>query len=250
MGGEKMKLRKILNWAGLLVVIAVNGLANALPLNGKTTGEISNNIPTLFTPAGYVFSIWTIIYLGLLAFVWYQSRPAQTSADFQDRIGAWFFLSCVFNSAWIVAWHYEQFPLSLLLMLGLLASLLVIYLRLDIGRRAVSAGEKRWVHLPFSIYLGWISVATVANVSVVLYTAGWNGGPLSPEAWTAIMIIVAAILGLAMILTRNEVAYPLVIVWSLVGVAVARSAIPLLVVTAGAGALLLLVVLAVVRLRT
>jgi benzodiazapine receptor len=250
MGGEKMKLRKILNWAGLLVVIAVNGLANALPLNGKTTGEISNNIPTLFTPAGYVFSIWTIIYLGLLAFVWYQSRPAQTSADFQDRIGAWFFLSCVFNSAWIVAWHYEQFPLSLLLMLGLLASLLVIYLRLDIGRRAVSAGEKRWVHLPFSIYLGWISVATVANVSVVLYTAGWNGGPLSPEAWTAIMIIVAAILGLAMILTRNEVAYPLVIVWSLVGIAVARSAIPLLVVTAGAGALLLLVVLAVVRLRT
>lgn len=244
-----MKTRQILNWIGLLVVIAVNGLANALPLNGLTTGEISNNIPTLFTPAGYVFSIWSVIYLGLLAFVWYQSRPAQISADFQDRIGAWFFISCVFNSAWIVAWHYEQFSLSLILMLGLLASLLVIYLRLDVGRRAVSAGEKRWVHLPFSIYLGWISVATVANVSAVLYTAGWNGGPLSPEAWTAMMIIVAAILGLAMILTRNEVAYPLVIVWSLAGIAVARSGTTLLVATAGGGALLLLVVLAMVRLR-
>ncbi len=244
-----MRLRKIFNWVGLLVVIAVNGLANALPLNGKTTGEISNNIPTLFTPAGYVFSIWSIIYLGLLAFAWYQSRAAQTSADFQDRIGVWFFVSCVFNSAWIVAWHYEQFALSLILMLGLLASLLVIYLRLDIGRRAVSAGEKRWVHLPFSIYLGWISVATVANVSVVLYTAGWNGGPLSPEAWTAIMIIVAAALGLAMILTRNEVAYPLVIIWSLVGIAVARSDTTLLVTTAGGGALLLAGVLAMMRRR-
>jgi len=244
-----MKLRQILNWLGLVVVIAVNAAANVLPLNGKTTGEISDSIPTLFTPAGYVFSIWSVIYLGLLAFAWYQSQRAQRTAEFQERIGYWFFASCIFNSAWIVAWHYEQFPLTLILMLGLLASLLAIYLGLDIGRRRVSAAESRWVHLPFSIYLGWISVATVANVSTVLYTSGWSGGPLSPEVWTVIMVLVAALLGLVMILLRNDVGFPLVIVWALAGIAVARSAIPLIAVTSAASAAVVLLAWAVARLR-
>ena len=244
-----MKLKQILNWLGLIIVIAVNAGANALPLNGKTTGEISDNIPTLFTPAGYVFSIWAVIYLGLLAFAWYQSQRAQRTAEFGERIGYWFFVSCIFNSAWIVAWHYEQFPLTLVLMLGLLICLLAIYLRLDIGRRRVSAAESRWVHLPFSIYLGWISVATVANVSTVLYTTGWNGGPLSPGLWTVIMVIVAALLGLAMIALRNDVGFPLVIVWALVGIAVARSAIPLIALASTASAAVVLVAWVVARLR-
>jgi hypothetical protein len=244
-----MKLRQILNWMGLVVVIAVNTLANVLPLNGQTTGDISNSIPVLFTPAGYVFLIWNVIYLGLLGYAFHQSRSAQASADFQERIGYWFLASCVFNSAWIVAWHYEQFPLSLLLMLGLLASLLAIYLRLGIGRRAVSAEERRWVHLPFSIYLGWITVATVANVSVVLYELGWNGQPLSPEVWTAVVMFVAAGLGIAMIQLRREVAYPLVIIWALVGIAVARTAMPAVAVMAGVAALLVAVALVAARLR-
>lgn len=244
-----MKLRQILNWIGLVAVIAINAGANALPLNGKTTGEISDSIPTLFTPAGYVFSIWSVIYLGLLIYAWYQSQRAQRTAEFQERIGYWFFASCIFNSAWIVAWHYEQFPLTLVLMLGLLICLLAIYLRLDIGRRSVSATESRYVHLPFSIYLGWISVATVANVSTALYTSGWNGGPLSPEVWTVIMVIVAALLGLAMILLRNDVGFPLVIVWALVGIAVARSAIPMIAVASAASAAVVLVAWVVARLR-
>ena len=202
-----MKPRQLLNWVGLVVVLAVNGLANALPLNGKTTGEISDSIPTLFTPAGYVFSIWSVIYLGLLAFAWFQGRRAQATAEFQERIGYWFFLSCVLNSAWIVAWHYEQFPLTLVLMLGLLISLLTIYLRLDAGRRTVSTAESRWVYLPFSIYLGWISVATIANLSAVLYQWGWTGGPLAPEIWTAIMVVVAGVLGIAMIASYVDEMY-------------------------------------------
>jgi hypothetical protein len=245
-----MKLKQALNWLGLIVVIAVNGAANALPLNGKTTGEISDSIPTLFTPAGYVFSIWSVIYLGLLVFAWYQGQRAQRDSEFQERIGYWFMLSCVFNSVWIVAWHYEQFALTLALMLGLLVSLLAIYLRLDIGRRQVSASEARAVHLPFSIYLGWISVAAVANVSTVLYTSGWNGGPISPELWTVIMVVVAALLGLATILLRNDVGYPLVIVWALVGIAVARSAIPLIAVVSVASAAVVLLAWVVARLRS
>jgi hypothetical protein len=244
-----MKLRQVLNWVGLVVTIAVNGAANALPLNGKTTGEISDSIPTLFTPAGYVFSIWSVIYLGLLIFAWYQGQRAQRNAEFQERIGYWFFISCLFNTAWIVAWHYEQFPLTLLLMLGLLISLIIVYVRLDIGRRRVSVAEARAVNLPFSIYLGWVSVATVANVSTVLYTSGWNGGPLSPEVWTVIMVVVAALLGLAMILLRNDVAFPLVIVWALVGIAVARSAIPLIATASLASAGVVFVTWALARLR-
>ncbi|KPL22014.1 MAG: hypothetical protein AMJ93_08255, partial [Anaerolineae bacterium SM23_84] len=107
-----MKRKQILNWVGLVVVLAMNGLANALPIGGKTTGEISDSIPTLFTPAGYVFSIWGLIYLGLLAFAWYQSR-SQERESVVERIGYWFVASCAFNSIWIVLWHYEQFSLSL-----------------------------------------------------------------------------------------------------------------------------------------
>jgi hypothetical protein len=244
-----MKQKQILNWVGLAVVLAMNGLANALPIGGKTTGEISDSIPTLFTPAGYVFSIWGLIYLGLLAFAWYQSRSQEQGQSVAERIGYWFVASCAFNSIWIVLWHYEQFSLSLVAMLGLLVTLIAIYLRLDIGRRPVSASEKRWVHLPFSIYLGWISVATIANVSAVLYTVGWNGGPLSPEAWTAIMVIVAAVLGIVMILLRNEVAFPLVLVWALIGIAVARLSMRPIAITAGIAAVALVVVLVIAQLR-
>jgi hypothetical protein len=196
-----------------------------------------------------VFLIWNVIYLALLGFAYYQDRRAQASADFQHRIGYWFVASCVFNVAWIFAWHYEQFLLSLLLMLSLLASLLAIYLRLGIGRRTVPAEERRWVHLPFSIYLGWITVATVANVSVVLYKLGWNGQPLGPEVWTAVVMLVAAGLGIAMILLREEIAYPLVIIWALVGIAVARAAMPAIAVTAVTAAVLVAVVLVPARLR-
>jgi len=244
-----MRLKQILNWLGLVATIGINAAANALPLNGRTTGEISDSIPTLFTPAGYVFSIWSVIYLGLLIFAWYQGQRAQRNAEFQERIGYWFFISCLFNSAWIVAWHYEQFPLTLALMLGLLISLIVIYVRLDVGRRSVSSAEWRAVHLPFGIYLGWVSVATVANVSTVLYTIGWNGAPLSPELWTVIMVVVAALLGLAMIMLRNDVGYPLVIVWALVGIAVARSAIPLIATAAVASAAVVLLTWVWARLR-
>ncbi len=241
-----MQTKRILNWVGLIVVLIVNGLATTLPLNGRTTAEISDSIPTLFTPAGYVFSIWGVIYLLLLAFAWYQTRAGE---ELHQRIGYWFAASCVFNSAWIVAWHYGQYILSLLIMLGLLVTLLAIYLRLGIGRRQVSPAEKRWVHVPFGTYLGWISVATVANVSAVLYLQGWTGAPLNPEWWTVIMVIVAALLGLAMIQLRREVAYPLVIVWALVGIAVARKAMPLVAVVAAGSALVVAAWLVLQRMR-
>jgi hypothetical protein len=243
-----MKRRQILNLIALIATVAVNGLANALPLNGQTTGDVADQIPTLFTPAGYVFGIWSVIYLGLLAFAIYQALPRQRDRSFLDRIGYWFVISCLFNSAWIFLWHYELFVPTLIAMVGLLISLIAIYLRLDIGRRPVPRAVKWLVHVPFSIYLGWISVATIANVSVALYTLGWGGWGIAPEAWTVLVLIVGAALGIAMILTRGEVAYPLVIAWAFIGVVVRRSDAPLIAITAGAATGLMLIVLAAFRL--
>jgi hypothetical protein len=138
-----------------------------------------------------------------------------------------FALSGVFNAAWLFCWHYNQFGLSVLVMLTLLGLLIASYLKLNVGRTTVSAVEKWCVDIPFSIYLGWITVATVANITDYLYLIGWNGFGLAPQVWAVIMIIVASLLGVAMAVTRHDSGYVFVLVWSFVGIAVKQSAAPL-----------------------
>ena len=224
---------QILNVAALIGTLVVNALAVTLPINGKTTGELSDNIPVLFTPSGYVFSIWGLIYLTLIGFAIYQILPARRDGELVKRIGGWFIASCVFNGAWIFLWHHERVGLSVPVMLGLLVSLLMVYLRLGIGVRPASPGEKLLVHLPFSLYLGWISVATVANVSAALYVAKWGGIGLPPELWTIVMLVIGAALGTLMILRRGEIAYPLVIGWAFLGILARHASSPILAVPAG-----------------
>ena len=237
-----MKLRTILNLLTLVLTLVVNSLANILPLNGMNTGQISDSLPSLFTPAGYVFSIWSIIYIGLIAFGIYQALPSQRNNPRIERMGWWFVIANLFNSAWIFAWHYLQFGLSVVLMLGLLVSLLVIYER--IGRRAASRVETWTVNVPFSIYLGWITVATVANIASLLISLGWNGFGI-PAVLTVVMIGVATLLGMLMILLKREIAYPLVLIWAFAGIAAVRADLPLVEIGAiVAAALLLLVMLA------
>jgi hypothetical protein len=213
-------IRQAVNVAAFILTMVVNWMATSLPLNGQTPGAISDRFPVFFVPAGYVFSIWGLIYLGLLAFTVYQALPAQRANQRLRGIGYWFALSCLANSVWIFCWHYNVFPLSLLVMLVLLASLIVVYLRLDIGRTAVGTAEKWTVDVPFSIYLGWITVATVANATDVLYHLQWNGFGIRPEIWAVLMILAATLICLAVILTRRDVAYSLVVIWALIGIAV------------------------------
>ncbi len=213
-----MKITRILNLLTLLLTITVNALANTLPINNRMTGDISDSFNALFTPAGYVFAIWGVIYLALAAFAIFQLLPAQKHNERIDRIGPWFIIANLANAAWIFAWHYLQFALSLGIMLILLISLLVIYTRLKIGTKAVSPKERWLVDVPFGIYLGWISVATIANVSSVLIDLGWNGFGISAEIWTVIMIVIAVVLGILMTLRRQEIAYPLVLVWAIFGI--------------------------------
>jgi hypothetical protein len=229
---NKDQIRQIVNVLAVIVMITINILANALPINGQNTGEISDLFQVFFVPAGYVFSIWGLIYIGLLAFAVYQALPAQRENPRLRKIGYWFALSCLANSIWIFMWHYNLFPLSLVVMLVLLAALLVIYLRLDIGRTRVTTVERWCVDIPFSVYLGWITVATVANVTDVLYDLGWNGFGIAPETWAVIMLIIAAGLGVAMAVTRRDVAYLLVLVWAFAGIGVKQAAVPLVATTA------------------
>ncbi len=203
----------------VLATIAMNGLANALPIYGQTTAEISNRYDTLFTPAGYVFAIWGLIYLGLLALAVYQALPGQRDNPRLRRARGWIALSGLVNIVWLLLWHSERFPLTMLFMLGLLATLIVSYQRLEIGRASVTAGERWLVQLPIGIYLGWICVATIANASVLLVSAGWDGWGLAPEAWTMIVLAVALVIGWLLALRRGEVAAPLVLVWAFAGIA-------------------------------
>lgn len=217
-------VRQVVNLSALAVTVVVNGLANALPLNGQTTGEISDRFDVFFVPAGYVFSIWGLIYLGLIAFGIYQALPAQRENPRLRSIGYLFALSSIANAAWIFLWHYEVYPLTLVAMLILLFSLIAIYLRLDIGRVKVSRNERWLVDLPFSIYLGWITVATIANATSLLDYLNWSGWGINPEVWALIMLIAATVIASAVSLTRGDVAYMLVIVWAFAGIAVKHQA--------------------------
>jgi len=209
----------------VLGTIVVNTLANALPLNGLNTGEISDRFQVYFVPAGYVFSIWGLIYLGLIAFVIYQALPAQRENPRLRAVGWWVVLGGLANSAWIFLWHYEQFSVTIFAMLVLLATLLVTYLRLGTGRTAASRAETWAVRVPFSIYLGWITVATVANVTQLLYFLKWNAFGIAPEVWTVIVLAAVLLIAVLMNFSRRDVAYALVILWASAGIAIKHAAV-------------------------
>jgi hypothetical protein len=225
---NKDVLRQILVVVSVIAVIVINALANILPLNGLNTGEISDRFQVFFVPAGYVFSIWGLIYIGLVAYAIYQALPAQRTNPRLRAIGWLFVASSVANIAWLFGWHYEQFPLTLPVMLALLGLLIAIYLRLGNGREDNRpVGERLAVQLPFSIYLGWITVATIANATSLLNYLGWNGGPIAPEVWTVIMLAAAVIIAALMAFTRRDVAYLLVLVWAFAGIGIKHAGVSL-----------------------
>ena len=229
-------VRQILNAASVILTIAVNGLANALPLNGLTTGEISGRFDVYFVPAGYVFSIWGLIYLALTAFAVYQGLPSQRENPRLRSVGYLFPLSCSANIAWLFLWHYELFPLTIVAMVALLLLLIAIYLKLKIGRTEAPPAEKWFVRVPFSIYLGWVTVATIANATSLLDYLNWGGWGMSPETWAAIMLAVTTGLTAVVTFTRGDIAYGAVAVWALAGIAVKHAGTPLVATVAWASA--------------
>lgn len=232
-------VRRVLVVIAVLAVIAVNAAANALPINGLNTGEISDRFDILFVPAGYVFSIWGVIYLGLLAYAIYQALPSQAQNPRHERIAALFILSAAANIAWIFLWHYLLFPLTLVAMITLLLSLIGIYRRLRITEGPVSAAERWLVRVPFSVYLGWISVATIANVSQVLFYLGWSGWGLDDVAWAVIMLVVGVVLAGIMAFNERDLGYVLVFIWAYAGIGIAQAQVSYVALTAWGGVAML-----------
>jgi benzodiazapine receptor len=243
---RRISLVQVANVAAFVVMVATNLIALFWGINGKTTAQISDAYPTLFTPAGYVFSIWSVIYLLLLVFIVYQFLPSDEDKSYLDRVGYLFVLSCAANVVWLFLWHYEMIVLSVGLMAILLASLIAIYLRLGIGKTKVSRGQWIAVHVPFSVYLGWITVATIADVSSSLVSIGWGGFGIAQAVWADIMIIVALVVTLAVIMTRKDVPYALVVAWATVGILVKQGAEQSIAVISGGAAIVILIVSALV----
>ena len=236
---HKDSIRQFANLLTVILALGVNILATTLPLNGQNTGEISDRFQVYFVPAGYVFAIWGIIYLGWIAFTVFQFQPAQKASPRLRRLGYLFAISNLANAAWLFCWHYNLFGLSVLVMLVLLGLLLTSYLRLDVNQAPVSPLEYWSVDVLFSVYLGWITVATVANITDWLYFIRWDGFGIPAQTWAGIMLAVASLLGLGMAITRRDVGYLAVLVWAFVGIAVKQTSAPLVVTSAWIAAALM-----------
>lgn len=203
------------------IMIAVNALANILPINDQTTGGVSESYPNLFAPAGYTFSIWGVIYILLFAYTIYQfgifrGRSNISNADLLDKIGIFFIVSSIANSIWIFAWHYNVIWLSLLLMIVILISLIII--DREIPNTGLTFSERILVKIPFGIYFGWITVATIANITTFLVSIGWRGFGLQESAWTVIVLVIGFLIVTANMLRSKNIAYGLTIIWAYTGI--------------------------------
>lgn len=195
-----------------LAMIIINAIANTVGINGKTTGEISNQIKVLFTPAGYVFSIWGLIYLLLAIWLFQQLRlPAKDQSKYRMDL---FVISCLYNIAWLLSWHYSYFILSVIIMISLLLSLIMLYVSYPRGDYRLSG------RLPFSIYLGWISVALMANISYVLKYYNWDGFGISEQTWAQILLLLATLLAAYIRVNNRDIVFSLVVIWAFIGIAV------------------------------
>ncbi len=243
------KTLAILNLLSVLFVIAVNYLSQALRLNDTTIGEVSKKYNNLFTPADYAFSIWGLIFLGLLAFAIFQVKRAffsKKESPFIEQVGYWFALANLLNTAWVFAFVFDYTGLSVLIMLGILFSLLKIILNTNMERWDAPIEILAFVWWPICLYSGWIAVATIATISAYLTKVGWDGFGMGEQEWTIIMIVIATLLNILMIWKRNMREFAAVGIWALFAIFVRhRDAIDPLAYTALAGSIILLVITAI-----
>lgn len=213
-------LLKWLNLSAFVLTVAINALANLIPLGGVTTGGVSDAYPNLFTPIPATFAIWGAIYLLLAGFALYQAglfdRFGVNGAQAVSRVGYWFVASCFFNMAWLFAWHYKQIGLSVLLMLGLLVTLIV--LRQKTSGQNASKLEAWLLQAPFSLYSGWITVALMANVTVFLVKARWNGWGIPPQGWMVALLLIGLQIARTAILRDRDWVYGLALIWAYAGI--------------------------------
>jgi len=227
-----MKTLRWMNLAAFVLVIAMNWASSNLQINGNTVASVSDGIPSLFTPAGYVFAIWGIIYLALGAFVIYGVSKKQADNQLIDRIGPWFVINSLLNMVWLVSWLMEWWLISLVIIALMLVTLIITYLRLNAFREDARGKDFWFVLFPFSIYLAWISVATIANTSIIFAANGITSLGVSGTFWTAVMITVATLVSNLMVVLRRDWFFPLVVIWAVIGIAIANDGNTAILITA------------------
>lgn len=203
------------------IMILINMLANLVPLFGITTGEVSDAYPNLFAPAGFTFSIWGLIYFLLFAHTLYQlwlNQRGESALDIRtlDIIGVLFCCSSIANALWIVCWHKQWIPVAMVLMAAILICIATIVRMLH--NRMLTRKEITFILIPFSVYFGWISVATIANMTTLLVYLGWGGFGLSADVWMMIISVAGALMGAAVVLMLRSATYGLVFVWAYAGI--------------------------------
>ena len=208
----------ILNLLSVILVIGVNYISQSVRLNGLTIGEISVKYANLFTPASYAFAIWGLIFLGLLAYGIFQVKRAffsRKESEFIEQTGYWFAIANILNCSWVIVFVYDYTALSVLIMLGILFSLLKIVLNTNMERWDAPIEIIAFVWWPICLYSGWITVATIANISLYLTKIGWDATFFSEQQWTIILIFAATAINIAMIVYRNMREFAAVGVWAL-----------------------------------
>jgi hypothetical protein len=247
-----MKLERdlIRQWSNLVAILAAFGaniLANINPIDNLSIGEISNTFfgEVLIIPANYAFAIWGLIYLGLISLAVYQALPAKKNDSRLRKMGYFLAIASIAQIIWIYLFQSQLFVLSLVAMAIILLSLIALYLRLEIAKDPISRSEKWLVNFPISIYLAWISVATIVNAASVLDNIGWNGWGISPLLWTIAMMLVATVLAAIIAVKRYDLAYAGVLIWALVAIAVRHIDIFVLAGTAAGLAIVLIILLGV-----
>lgn len=219
MNMTKTKLLKWMNVVALLLMLAINALANVLPIGGNTTGEVSAAYPTLFAPAPVTFAIWGIIYALMVLFALYQLDLRGTSVEaeaMRDAVGPWFIVSSALNIAWMLSWHFRMIAVSMVFMVALLVSLIAINMRMNYDEDWGLTGKVSVAG--FQVYLGWITAATIANASVLFVQLQWDGFGFSPEFWTIAVLMVGAVLGAAFSLAGDMPFATLAVMWAYGGI--------------------------------
>lgn len=235
----------------IIGTLLVNMLSNFFPPGGQNVGEIANTVLSnvLIIPANYAFAIWGLIYLGLVAYGIYQLGSSQQQDQTLRRVDRLLIVACIAQIIWIFLFTLQYFSLSIVAMLGILLPLIAAYLTLGTGERSLNRQRRWFAQYPFSVYLAWISVATVINIASALYVAGWNGWGISDITWTVVMIAVSAVIAAWVVLNHKDIPFTLVFVWAYGAIAASNADTRLIWMSAAAAALILLGLLGIRRVQ-
>ncbi len=219
---QQDRFRQFLTLVAILAAFGTNVASNLVPVGGETIGKIANTKfkDVLIIPANYAFAIWGLIYVGLIGFGIYQARPAWAQNLYLRRAGYFVVLAMVAQIAWVYIFLYRYFAWSLLAMVVILLATIAAYLRMGIGIRRAIRQERWWLQAPISLYMGWISVATVVNVAIALHDAGWHAEGMTATIWTIVMAVASTAISAILRWRRHDNVYPAVTVWALVAIAI------------------------------